>query len=298
MQIARLDHFVLTVRRLEPCLEFYAGVLGMEHRCENGRHSLIFGAQKINIHTSAGQFQPAAACPAYGSQDFCLITEQPLEAVRDALERKGWPCLAGIVARQGALGPMRSIYVRDPDGNLVEIASYRPPAATSGADPHLCRTEGGLPGRATGEGVSIAELHREARPGVTAALLEIWEASVRASHGFLSEADIARLKPQVREAVGAVGVLAVARMGDPVGFMGIEGRKLEMLFVHPAYFRRGIGALLARWAMERHGVVAVDCNAQNPAAVAFYTRMGFVVVGRSASDGMGNAFPLLHLRRG
>ena len=296
MMITRLDHLVLTVRRLEPCLDFYVGVLGMGHRCENGRHSLIFGEQKINLHTSTGQFQPAAVCPAYGSQDFCLITGYPLEAVQGALERKGWPILAGIVTRQGALGPMRSIYVRDPDGNLVEIASYSPATDTTEAGPEMRRAEGEMPG--TGDDVTIAEIRREARSGMVAALLDIWEASVRASHAFLTEADIARLKPLVRQAMGAVGTLAVARTDKPVGFMGIEGRKLEMLFLHPAYFRRGIGTLLVRQAIERHGVVAVDCNAQNPAAVIFYTRMGFVVAGYAASDGMGNAFPLLHLRRG
>jgi len=124
MTIRNLDHLVLTTQDLDACLRFYAGLLGMEHRVVNGQHALHFGIQKINLHTYAGEFQPAAAHPGYGTQDFCLIVDTPLEQVRQELNAAGWPLLTDIVLRSGALGAMRSLYMYDPDGNLVELAEY------------------------------------------------------------------------------------------------------------------------------------------------------------------------------
>lgn len=125
MKIRNIDHFVLTVQDLTATLHFYVDLLGMEHVVNNGHHALIFGRQKINLHTAKGQFQPAADCPEYGSQDFCLEIEGSLEAARAEILAKGGTVLhPGIVARHGAMGPMRSFYLRDPDGNLVELSSY------------------------------------------------------------------------------------------------------------------------------------------------------------------------------
>ena len=130
MQIKAVDHLVITTGDLEACLAFYCGVLGMEHAEAKGRHALRFGAQ-INIHTRAGEFQPAALNPTRGSQDFCLIVEGDIEAVKEELEARGCPIVEGIVERAGALGPIRSVYLRDPDGNLVELAQYDGGAGTA-----------------------------------------------------------------------------------------------------------------------------------------------------------------------
>ena len=91
-------------------IKVHVGILGMEHRGSKGHHNLYFPSGKISIHTCKGEFQPAALNPTYGSQDFCLIVE-------DAP-------LTDIVERHGAHGVMHSLYVRDPDGNLVELSSY------------------------------------------------------------------------------------------------------------------------------------------------------------------------------
>ena len=125
MQLQRFDHLVLTTQNLDACLHFYVEILGMRHLESNGRHALYFGQQKINIHTRKGEFQPAAAVPTYGSLDLCLITDTELTQVKDELVQKGWPILEGIVERSGALGKMDSLYLRDPDGNLIELAHYR-----------------------------------------------------------------------------------------------------------------------------------------------------------------------------
>ena len=124
MKLLHFDHIVLTTSHFPECLHFYKDILDMEVREENGRYSLHFGSCKINIHKRPGEFQPAAAYPLSGSIDHCLITDTPMEQVLSELQSKEAPLITGIVDRHGARGPMKSIYLRDPDGNLIEIARY------------------------------------------------------------------------------------------------------------------------------------------------------------------------------
>ncbi|MBQ7617546.1 MAG: GNAT family N-acetyltransferase, partial [Desulfovibrio sp.] len=142
----------------------------------------------------------------------------------------------------------------------------------------------------------LTEIDISERASLLPTITEIWETSVRASHDFLTDGDIARLKPLVEKAAASVMTLVIASTNRPVGFMGVEGRKIEMLFLHPDYFRRGIGTALVRFALERFDVDAVDCNEQNIGALAFYERMGFKVTERKAIDDFGNPFPILTMR--
>ncbi|AWV07691.1 VOC family protein [Marilutibacter maris] len=120
----RLDHFVLTVRSIEASCAFYRDVLGMEIVVfGEGRHALRFGAHKINLHQAGRELQPHAAAPTRGSGDFCLLTTEPLDAVIARLRRLEVAIEAGPVPRTGATGPITSVYFRDPDGNLIEIAN-------------------------------------------------------------------------------------------------------------------------------------------------------------------------------
>ena len=125
MRILGMDHFVVTTNNLEACLRFYTETLGMESKETNGRFSLRFGSQKINIHTRPAEFLPAAAHPLAGSRDLCFEIEGDMEAVLAELKNKNAPLFTDIVERNGAKGKMRSIYLRDSDGNLIEIASYK-----------------------------------------------------------------------------------------------------------------------------------------------------------------------------
>lgn len=122
--IDRLDHLVLTVRDVEATCRFYERVLGMERVTFSGRVALAFGGQKINLHQAGREFEPKAARPVAGSGDFCLITKTPLEEVMRHLAAWCVPVEEGPVPRTGATGPIRSVYFRDPDGNLVEVANY------------------------------------------------------------------------------------------------------------------------------------------------------------------------------
>ncbi len=120
-----LDHLVLTVRDIEATCAFYRNVLGMEEVTFGaGRRALTFGSQKINLHQAGAEFEPKAARATPGSADICFITRTPLESVMEHLAAHGTPVELGPVPRIGALGDMRSIYLRDPDGNLIEIANY------------------------------------------------------------------------------------------------------------------------------------------------------------------------------
>ena len=122
--IDRLDHLVLTVRDVEATCAFYERVLGMETvTFAGGRKALAFGGQKINLHQAGREFEPKADRPTPGSADLCLITETPLADVMAHLVACGVAVEEGPVPRTGARGPITSVYVRDPDGNLVEIAN-------------------------------------------------------------------------------------------------------------------------------------------------------------------------------
>lgn len=125
MKIDRVDHLVLTVRDIQVSCEFYSQVLGMQIATfDNDRKALHFGAQKINLHQAGNEFEPKALSPTVGSGDLCFVTEAPLLQVIDHIQSQGVELLEGPVRRTGAMGPMESIYLRDPDGNLIEIASY------------------------------------------------------------------------------------------------------------------------------------------------------------------------------
>lgn len=128
-------------------------------------------------------------------------------------------------------------------------------------------------------------------------LAGLWNASVRASHHFLTEEDIRRLTPFVGEAVREIGTLSVMYQGNrPVAFMGVEDRKIEMLFVAPDSFGNGIGKQLVRMAIERYHACYVDVNEQNPKAEGFYRHLGFRTFERTETDGQGNPFPILKMK--
>lgn len=124
MHIDRIDHLVLTVRDIDATCAFYAHVLGMQvvTFCA-GRTALAFGSQKINLHQAGHEFEPKALHPTPGSGDLCLITDVSLVEVIAHLQSCGVAIEEGPVRRSGALGPIESVYCRDPDGNLIEIAN-------------------------------------------------------------------------------------------------------------------------------------------------------------------------------
>ena len=122
MRILSLDHLVLTVADPDRTVAFYHGVLGMEEVVfGGGRRALSFGSQKINLHQAGAEFQPAADRPTTGSGDLCFLVES-LEDVIAALHEAGVEIEEGPVTRTGARSPLRSVYIRDPDGNLVELS--------------------------------------------------------------------------------------------------------------------------------------------------------------------------------
>jgi catechol 2,3-dioxygenase-like lactoylglutathione lyase family enzyme len=125
MQIDRIDHLVLTVHDIAATCDFYSRVLGMRVvTFGDGRKALQFGQQKINLHQRGKEFEPRALQPTPGSADLCLVTQVPLREVKGHLRACGVAILEGPVKRTGAMGPIHSIYIRDPDGNLIEVSNY------------------------------------------------------------------------------------------------------------------------------------------------------------------------------
>jgi len=126
--IDHLDHLVLTTARREACVDFYTRVLGMQLETFIGgtppveRQAFKFGNQKINLHVQGSEFEPKAHLPVPGALDLCFIATIPLEQVIEQLRAAAWPIVEGPVMRTGATQKIRSVYVRDPDFNLIEIS--------------------------------------------------------------------------------------------------------------------------------------------------------------------------------
>ena len=126
--IDHLDHIVLTTARETACVDFYNRVLGMTMESFVGgtppveRRAFKFGNQKINLHVQGAEFEPKAHLPVPGALDLCFMASVPLQQVIDRLAQHEWPIVEGPVLRTGAIGRIRSVYVRDPDLNLIEIS--------------------------------------------------------------------------------------------------------------------------------------------------------------------------------
>ncbi|WP_062310905.1 VOC family protein [Polynucleobacter sinensis] len=126
--IERLDHLVLTTSNESACIDFYTRVLGMKLDIFIGgtppveRKAFQFGIQKINLHIKGKEFEPKADMPTPGSLDLCFIADRPLEEVIHKLKEVNWPIIEGPVVRTGAVSKINSVYVRDPDQNLIEIS--------------------------------------------------------------------------------------------------------------------------------------------------------------------------------
>ena len=152
--------------------------------------------------------------------------------------------------------------------------------------------------------VRIAELGpAERTEGLIRELVDVWQASVEATHAFLDADGVARIRGYVPQALAGVSRLAVASAGSgglegekPIGFMGVEGGRLEMLFLAPEWRGRGVGGRLLRHGMSRMGVTELTVNEQNPDAVGFYEHLGFRTFRRSEKDEQGGPYPILYMR--
>lgn len=124
MRFVGIDHIVMTVKSIEKTLEFYCNVIGMQEiTFGKGRKAFLCGQQKINLHEAGKEFEPKAARPTPGSIDLCILSETPLSTIQKELEKKGIVIIEGPVQRTGAKGKILSLYIRDPDKNLIEISN-------------------------------------------------------------------------------------------------------------------------------------------------------------------------------
>ena len=139
---------------------------------------------------------------------------------------------------------------------------------------------------------------RDRTPRLIRCLTELWEASVRATHTFLTEAEILRIRDYVPQALRSVRHLVTAERepGSPIAFMGAEGERLEMLFVSPSERGTGLGRALLEYGTARYGLREVTVNEQNPQAAGFYRHMGFETYKRTERDEQGGPYPLLYMR--
>lgn len=125
IKVSNLEHFVLTISDIDKTVAFYADILEFDVvRFGENRTALVFGKSKINLHLQGKEIAPHAKNPTLGSADLCFIVENPLTEVVEHLQKHHIPVESGIVPRTGACGPIESLYLRDPDGNLIELSRY------------------------------------------------------------------------------------------------------------------------------------------------------------------------------
>lgn len=146
--------------------------------------------------------------------------------------------------------------------------------------------------------MNICELQTRT-PEQLAPLVDVWERSVRATHHFLSESEIQRIKAYVPQALAEAEHLAVEEEtpGAPLGFLGVNGNRLEMLFLDPAARGKGLGRKLIQYGIDAFHIQEVTVNEQNPQAVDFYQHLGFVTYRRTDRDEEGGPYPLLYMKR-
>ncbi len=139
---------------------------------------------------------------------------------------------------------------------------------------------------------------KEVNTVLTKQLFEVWDKSVRETHLFLSDSEIKDISRYIPQALSSIAHLIVAfnDENNPVAFMGIEDRKLEMLFVSPGYRGKGLGKQLIHYGIENYSINELGVNEQNPQAKAFYEHMGFQVYKRTDTDEQGNPYPILYMR--
>lgn len=123
MKIQRIDHIVIPVKDIRTSIRFYTEILGMELDNNPDHVAVKFGEQKINLHRGKNEYLPAAKTPTYGSTDICFLAKGDILSIKEELENKGVIVEEGIVRRKGASGDLYSLYLRDPDGNLIEIST-------------------------------------------------------------------------------------------------------------------------------------------------------------------------------
>lgn len=146
--------------------------------------------------------------------------------------------------------------------------------------------------------IAIREVDVLKEQGLLQKLVALWRASVEATHTFLTADGIERIAGYVAQAIEGVAHVAVAQnsRGVLLGFVGAEGDTVEMLFVHPAVRGKGVGTCLLEHVINTYGANKVDVNEQNDQARGFYEHVGFEVISRSETDGMGDPFPILHMQ--
>ena len=134
-------------------------------------------------------------------------------------------------------------------------------------------------------------------PSLLDVLLEIWEQSVRATHLFLSDAEVNAIRAYVPQALKSVEHLIAAETEKPIAFMGVQNGRLEMLFLAPEDRGKGIGKQMLQYGIENYGIAELTVNEQNPQAVGFYAHMGFDAYKRTEFDEEGDPYPLLYMKR-
>ena len=297
---------LLSVTDLARARSFYCDVLGMTVTADFGANITLDG--RISLQTMdiwKSFLRTDAVTLGHNASELYFETDD-LDALSERLQAHKVALVHPIIEHSWG---QRVIRFYDPDQHIIEVGERLTAVARRFRDAGMTETQ-----IAARMDIPLDTVHEllsappanfsvttpdQRTPALIDALTTVWRASVTGTHTFLTAREIDQIAQYVPDALRNVPVLIAVQgtNGQPIGFAGVNGDKLEMLFLHPDHLGQGLGTRLLNFVCEVYGVREVCVNEQNPKARAFYTHAGFVVYRRSPLDEMGQPFPMLYLKK-
>lgn len=297
---------LLSVTDLARARSFYCDVLGMTVTADFGANITLDGRISLQTMDTWKSFLRTDAVTLGHNTSELYFETDDLDALAERLQAHEVTLVHPVIEHSWG---QRVIRFYDPDQHIIEVGERLTAVARRFRDTGM--TEAQIAARMDIPLDTVRELLSappadfsvttpdQRTPALIDALTAVWRASVTATHTFLTAREIDQIAQYVPDALRSVPVLIAVQGADgqPIGFAGVSGDKLEMLFLHPDHLGQGLGTRLLNFVCEVYGVREVCVNEQNPKARAFYTHAGFVVYRRSPLDEMGQPFPMLYLKK-
>lgn len=298
---------LLSVTDLARARSFYCDVLGMTVTADFGANITLNGRVALQTMDAWKSFLHTDAVTLGHNASELYFETDDVDALVERLQAHGVTLVHPVTEHRWG---QRVVRFYDPDRHIIEAGERMSAVARRFRDTGMtveqiaARMEVSVEAARGLLSAPPADFSVTTPDGRTPALIDaltaVWSASVTCTHTFLTAREVDQIAQYIPDALRKVPVLVTVQGtdGQPVGFAGVNGDKLDMLFLHPDHMGQGLGTRLLRFVCQAYGVREACVNEQNPKARAFYAREGFVVYRRSPLDELGQPFPLLYLKKG